>query len=173
MSERTMSALLARVGVVALFALPLSGCQCGKQPAPGGAGTATAAVSAAPAPTSSAEAAPAQPKQEREIAGASVIVVAWKGAEGAAATVTRTKADAKKLAEELLGKLRKDGASFEELARKSSDDETSRASDGALGNFEKNAMPEPISSTAFKLKVGDVSDAIEAPKGYYLIKRTR
>jgi hypothetical protein len=135
------------------------------------AASATAAASgtaAAPAASGSAEVLPA-----REIAGAQHILVSYKGAELAAKTVTRTKEDAKKRAEEALGKINKDKMPFEEAAKKYSDDEGSKAIGGAIGNFEKNAMPEAFSKATFAMKVGEMSQVVETPRGFHIIKRTR
>jgi parvulin-like peptidyl-prolyl isomerase len=87
--------------------------------------------------------------------------------------VTRSKEEAKRRAEEALGKIKKDKMPFEEAAKKYSDDEGSKAIGGAIGNFEKNAMPEAFSRATFALKVGDMSDVVETPRGFHIIKRTR
>ena len=160
-----------------LFALPLIGCSENHPPAP--AASAAASVVAAPAsaapaasavePAPSASAAP----PVREIAGAAQILVAYKGAELAAATVTRTKEAAKKRAAEALLKIKTSKMPFEEAAKKYSDDAGSKDLGGAIGNFERNAMPAAFSTATFALKVGDVSEVVETPRGFHVIKRTR
>src|SRR5262249_49173300 len=119
-----------------------------------------------PMPTQSAEA-PA-----REIVGASQIMVSYKGAEATPKTVTRTKDEAKKRAEEALKKPAL-GTPFEELVKQYSADATSRAANGAMGNFERGAMPKPIADAAFALKVDEISRVVEAPRGYFILKRTK
>jgi len=109
----------------------------------------------------------------REIAGASQILVAYKGAELAAATVTRTKEAAKKLAAETLEKIKTSKVPFEEAAKKFSDDAGSKEIGGALGNFERNAMPAAFSTATFAMKVGELSEVVETPRGFHIIKRTR
>jgi NIMA-interacting peptidyl-prolyl cis-trans isomerase 1 len=173
------SALVVLVVVLAGSA----GCQCGQggAPSPSGATTVTSsapASSAAALAASSGEPAASAPAPmvsapPREIAGAQQVLVAYKGAELAPKGVVRSKAEAKRVAEEALKKIKKDNVAFEEVAKKYSDDEVSKGAGGAIGNFERNAMPEAFSKVAFELKVGDVSDVVETPRGYHIIKRTR
>ncbi len=162
-----------------LIALPLLGCGENHPPAPAPSATpsAVAAVppaSAAPA-ASAVEPAPSTTAvlPPREIAGASHILVAYAGAELAAKTVTRSKDTAKKRAAEALTKITKDKMPFEEAAKKYSDDPGSRDLGGAIGNFERNAMPEEFSKATFAMKVGDISDVVETKRGYHIIKRTK
>lgn len=159
-----------------LLALPLLG--CGENhpvpPAPSAVPSAVVAppsvepttTAAGPAPSSSAVLPP------REIAGASQILVAYAGAELARTTVTRTKDAAKKRAAEALGKITKDKMPFEDAAKKYSDD-PSKDVGGAIGNFEKNAMPEAFSKATFAMKVGEMSEVVETPRGFHIIKRTK
>jgi peptidyl-prolyl cis-trans isomerase NIMA-interacting 1 len=108
----------------------------------------------------------------REIVGAAHILVAYKGAELAPKTVTRSKGDAKKRAEEVLAKLKAEKGTFAELAQQYSDD-PSKITGGAIGNFERNAMPSAFSDAAFGMPVGSVSDIVETPRGFHIIQRTR
>jgi hypothetical protein len=161
-----------------LLALPLLG--CGENhpvpPAPSAAPSAVVApASAEPAPTTTAaDPAPSSSAllPPREIAGASQILVAWAGSEFAPKTVTRTKDAAKKRAAEALSKITKDKMPFEEAAKKYSDD-ASKDVGGAIGNFEKNAMPEAFSKATFAMKVGEISEVVETPRGFHIIKRTK
>lgn len=132
------------------------------------------AASSVPAPSvSAAPTSAARAPGEREIAGAAQIVVAWKGAAQAPKSVTRSKADAKKRAEEARAKLEHKDESFEKLVKEYSDDAPSRSANGATGNFERNAMPEAFANATFALGVGEVSGVVETPSGYTIIKRTR
>jgi parvulin-like peptidyl-prolyl cis-trans isomerase-like protein len=160
-----------------LLALPLLGCGENHPTAPAPTATASAVAappSAEPAPTA---ANPAPSASEvlppREIAGAAHILVAYSGAELAAKTVTRSKDAAKKRAAEALSKITKDKMPFEEAAKKYSDDPGSKDLGGAIGNFERNAMPEAFSKATFAMKVGDISEVVETPRGFHIIKRTR
>jgi hypothetical protein len=156
-------------------ALPLLGCSDNHAPAPvvSAAPSVIAAPAAPPAsaaePAPSAEAAP----PPRQIAGAAQILVAYTKAELAPKTVTRTKEAAKARAAEALAKIKKDKMPFEEAAKKYSDDPASKDVGGAIGNFERNAMPETFSTATFAMKVGDISDVVETPRGFHIIKRTQ
>jgi hypothetical protein len=160
-----------------LVSVSLLGCDGNKgaPPAPSASASAaalpTTTTSAAPPASASAAAPPQLP--EREIAGAQQVLVSFKGAELAPKGVTRSKDDAKKRATEALDKIKKDKMPFEEAAKKYSDDEGSKNIGGAIGNFEKNAMPEAFSKATFGMKVGDISDVVETPRGFHVIKRTR
>ncbi|MFT3765497.1 MAG: peptidylprolyl isomerase [Minicystis sp.] len=101
------------------------------------------------------------------------MLVSYKGAELSPKGVTRSKDDARKRAAEALDKIKKDKMPFEEAAKKYSDDEASKNIGGAIGNFEKNAMPEAFSKATFGMKVGEMSDVVETPRGFHIIKRTR
>jgi type IV secretory pathway VirB10-like protein len=140
-------------------------------PPPAPAPTTAATGTGAPAPSALASSAPRAP--EREIAGAAQILVAWKGADHAPKAVTRSKTEAKARAEEARAKLTDKGEPFEKLVKEYSDDEATRAAGGAIGNFERNAMPEAFASATFALEVGAISAAVETPAGYAIIKRTR
>jgi PPIC-type PPIASE domain len=162
--------------VLALLS-PLCGCQCGAgaDPSPAPAASASAAPAesalagapAAPA-ESAAEAAPAEPK----IVGASQILVAYKGAELAGPAVTRSRQEARKRADEALARLTDGKATFEELAQQVSDDPT-RVVGGAMGNFERGAMPPAFSDAAFALRVGQTSGVVETARGFHIVRRVR
>jgi peptidyl-prolyl cis-trans isomerase NIMA-interacting 1 len=132
-------------------------------------GTATAAVA------DSSQAIPDAPPgpPPREIAGASHILVAFKGAENAPKTITRSKDDARKRAEQALKELQKDESKFAELVKKYSDDAVSKPAEGRLGNFERNAMPKAFSDACFSMMIDTISGVVETPRGFHIIKRTK
>ncbi|TKC99093.1 peptidylprolyl isomerase [Polyangium fumosum] len=154
-------------------------CNAGTDSSPNAAPSESAAPplpsAAAPsAPFASAAEAPAPaPTATRQIAGAAHILIAWKGAERAPKTVTRTKDEAKKRAGEVLAQVKDGKQTFEELVAKYTDDTVSKAANGAIGNFERNAMPPAFADATFAMEVGTISDVVETAQGYHIIKRTR
>jgi peptidyl-prolyl cis-trans isomerase SurA len=75
-------------------------------------------------------------------------------------------------AESALVELRR-GADFATLARRSSEDPGSREQGGDLGWFRRGAMVDAFDRVAFNLRAGDVSDPVESPFGYHIIKVER
>ena len=80
------------------------------------------------------------------------------------------KAAAKKIAGDLLAKLRADPSQFEQLARQFSKDPGSAAKGGDLGFFGHGMMVKPFEDAAFALKPGQISDVVESDFGFHLIK---
>lgn len=166
--------------------VPLASAAC--DPAqPAGSGVTTTDATTAPAepkpsslsplsPSAMADhpmqpAAPA-PEAEPEIVAAQHLLVAYKGAKSAAKTITRSKADAKKRAEEALTKAKK-GDDFTALVKAYSDEPGAAERLGSLGKFKRDAMVKPFSDAAFKLKVGEISDVVETEFGFHVIKRNQ
>ena len=137
-------------------------------PKPGAA--APAATSARPPPTLIPVQAP-PPKEEEKVA-ASHILIAYKGARSAAPSVTRSKEQGKKRAENVLKKA-KAGDDFAALAKQYSDDPGSGPKGGDLGSFTRKTMVAPFSDAAFGLKPGEVSAVVETDFGFHVIKRTQ
>lgn len=104
----------------------------------------------------------------QEEAQASHILVAYKGASEAPASVTRTKEDALKRAQDLKRQL-DGGAAFADLARAQSDG-PSRAVAGSLGPVTRNSLVPAFEEYVFSAPVGQISDPIETPFGYHLIR---
>jgi peptidyl-prolyl cis-trans isomerase D len=80
----------------------------------------------------------------------------------------REKAKAKATA--LLAEVRKNPASFGDVAKKNSDDPGSAANGGVLDFFGPGAMVAPFQEAAFKMKPGEISDLVETTFGYHIIK---
>ncbi len=104
----------------------------------------------------------------REEVDVSHILVAYKGATEAPATVTRTKeealARAKALKQQLAG-----GANFEALARTESDG-PSKQNAGLLGPITRQSLVPSFEQAAFSQPVNVVGDPVETPFGYHLIR---
>jgi parvulin-like peptidyl-prolyl isomerase len=82
---------------------------------------------------------------------------------------TRTPAQAKALAEQVVQKL-KGGADFAKLALTSSDDASTRSAGGLLPAFTRGAMQSEFELAAFDTPVGGVSQAFKTKYGYHVIK---
>lgn len=100
------------------------------------------------------------------------ILVAYKGAKGAPKTITRSKADARKRAEEVLAHV-KAGEDFTALVKTYTDDPGSAERQGSVGKFTREKMDKAFSDAAFALKVDEVSGVVETPFGFHLIKRNQ
>ena len=100
------------------------------------------------------------------------VLVTYRGAKRAPKTVTRSKTEAKARAAEALGKLRA-GAAFEDVVRGYSDDISTIDRMGSLGKFRRDAMDPTFASAAFALAVGAVSDVVETPFGFHILRRTQ
>lgn len=99
---------------------------------------------------------------------ASHILLMYKGSMRS--TASRSKDEAKSGIEKLKADLA-GGADFGGLAKEHSDCPSSQDG-GDLGVFGKGMMVKEFETTAFALPVGGVSDVVETPFGYHLIKRT-
>jgi len=95
------------------------------------------------------------------------ILVSYVGASNAAATITRTKADAKKEANALLRKARR-GADFAQLARDNSDG-PSASSGGELPEFVREDMVAPFSDYVFSNRVGAIG-LVETDFGFHVVE---
>ena len=77
--------------------------------------------------------------------------------------------NAPKRAEAVLKQV-KNGKSFSDVAKESSEDLETKQLAGDIGVVEKDRanLPEEVSNAIFKLKVGEVSEVIEAGSDYYI-----
>ena len=170
--------------LIPALAATISGCDSPPPPAPDAAASASPATPEPTAqggkivlsstadqplapPTASAAAA-----AEPEVVAAQHVLVAYKGAKSVPKNITRSKADAKKRAEEALARARK-GDDFTELVKAYSDEPGAAVRLGNLGKFKREAMVKPFADAAFALKVGAVSDVVETEFGFHVIKRNQ
>ncbi|HQO78991.1 MAG TPA: peptidyl-prolyl cis-trans isomerase, partial [Thermodesulfobacteriota bacterium] len=79
------------------------------------------------------------------------------------------KQKAREKAQDLQAQLEK-GASFESLAGQHSDDPASAKQGGDLGFFSRGQMVKPFEEAAFSLEPGKISEIVESPFGYHIIK---
>ena len=71
-------------------------------------------------------------------------------------------------AKDILKQLR-DGANFEEVAKKNSDG-PSAADGGALGTFERGKLAKELEDRTFAMKTGEITDVIRVKQGYAIIR---
>jgi peptidyl-prolyl cis-trans isomerase D len=84
----------------------------------------------------------------------------------------KDKDGARKLAQELLARVRAKPDEFARLAKEYSKDPGSAANGGDLGFFGRNMMVKPFEDAAFSLKPGDISDLVETEFGVHIIRVT-
>jgi parvulin-like peptidyl-prolyl isomerase len=99
------------------------------------------------------------------------ILVAYRGAQRAEAGVTRSRDQARELAEQVARDAR-GGAAWEQLWEKNSDEPSGRDG-GDLGTFGRGQMVPAFEQAAFGLQVGQISSVIETPFGFHVIQRTK
>jgi parvulin-like peptidyl-prolyl isomerase len=71
--------------------------------------------------------------------------------------------------EEILARARK-GEDFAQLAEKASEDLGSRENGGLYENFGRGTMVKSFEDAAFSVSPGEISDIIETPYGYHILK---
>ncbi len=103
-------------------------------------------------------------KEERK--ARHILINAPKDASEAARKEARAKAD------QLLVDVRKNPASFGDVAAKNSQDTGSAANGGDLGFFTRGSMVKPFEDAAFALKKGEISDVVESDFGFHIIQVT-
>jgi peptidyl-prolyl cis-trans isomerase D len=83
------------------------------------------------------------------------------------------RAKAKTKAEGLLAEVKKNPASFAEVARKNSDDPGSAEKGGDLDFFGRGGLAaKPLEDAAFALKVDEIAPLVESEFGYHIVKLT-
>jgi len=147
---------------------------CNTEPAPSGAapGPTVDDATASQAAEILAEPQP-EPRSVQEIPRPRIharhILVAHSTANSAPPDLNRTKAEAKQIAGQLLSQIDR-GISFEELAKKHSDDGSSKRG-GDLGVFTKGVMHKNFEEATLSLEIGGRSGVIETPFGFHIIER--
>jgi peptidyl-prolyl cis-trans isomerase D len=99
------------------------------------------------------------------------ILVSYKGARNATAEVQgRDKEQAKARAAEVLAKAKAPGQDFAALAKEMTDEAAGKTSGGDLKWFSREGMDKAFTDAAFKVEPGQVSDVVETPFGFHVIK---
>jgi parvulin-like peptidyl-prolyl isomerase len=157
-----------------LASFALAACDEPTKPAPTPSATASAASASSASPPASQEPAatatsPASPPTEIT---AQHVLVAYKGAQRAPKSVTRSRGDAKTRAEEVASKA-KAGQDFTELVKQYSDDPEAQSRLGSLGKFGRDKFDKAFTDAAFALKVGETSGVVETPFGFHVLRRNQ
>ncbi|MBM3241980.1 DNA-directed RNA polymerase subunit beta [Candidatus Poribacteria bacterium] len=76
-------------------------------------------------------------------------------------------------AEDVLKKAKEPGIKFVDLVKEYSEDEESAKKDGNLDFFKSDKEVPEIDATLSKLKPGEISNLVESPYGYHIIKAGR
>jgi peptidyl-prolyl cis-trans isomerase D len=84
----------------------------------------------------------------------------------------KDKEGARKLAQELLARLRAQPDDFAKLAQEYSKDSGSANNGGDLGLFGRKMMVKPFEDAAFSLKTGEISEVVESEFGLHIIRVT-
>ncbi len=113
-------------------------------------------------------------KDELPLRSAAHILIQYAKADSAPKSITRTKEEAKALAEKILGQA-KAGKSFTELAN-ASEDEASKTNGGEMSFFPlkgEKSMVDSFGNAVYALKkIGDFTPVVESPFGFHVIKLT-
>ncbi len=102
------------------------------------------------------------------------VLIAYRGAKRAQPSVKRSKPEAKKLAEELRKALvGADGEAFTGMVKKHSDDPAAIERLGSTGKVKREDLDKAFADAAFALKENEVSQVVETPFGFHIIRRTQ
>ena len=110
-------------------------------------------------------------KNDYEQVAAKHILIAFKGSPAAQKDKPElTEEQAKAKATELKKQIAAGTVTFEDAAKKESDDTGSGANGGELGEFNHGQMVPEFEKAAFEAKVGEVTDPVRTQYGFHLIK---
>lgn len=99
---------------------------------------------------------------------ASHILVSWEGLQNAGPDITRTKEEAKVLADSLQDILKSDKNKFADFAATYSSDAANKDKGGSLDYFAANTMVKPFNDFAFENEVGTIG-VVETQFGYHIV----
>lgn len=110
------------------------------------------------------------PAERPERIKASHILIAFKGARRSAPGIVRSRQQARALAQQVLQRLCQ-GARFEDMVRRHSDEPGADERAGSLGFFKQGWMVQPFNDAAFSLLPGELSPVVETAFGVHVIHR--
>lgn len=142
-------------------------------PPAAGEAPAQAAPSPTPTPTAARPAAPgpAPTQGNADQIRAAHVLVMHRDSARVPPGITRSREEARQRAEEVLRRARA-GEDFAALARSMSDEPGHEEKAGDLGRFGRGTMVAPFEAAAFALRPGQISDIVETPFGYHVIRRS-
>lgn len=106
-----------------------------------------------------------------DVIGLKHIMISYQGALMAPFTITRSKEEAKELAENLRKRLI-DGEDFGKISRKYSNDKSTYKNGGDLGLIcIDKFIPIELEEIAFNLEINEISQVVESPGGYHILLR--
>lgn len=103
--------------------------------------------------------------------GAKHILVSYAGAPKALPGATRGEAEARTLADKIAAEAHAEGADWDALAARYTEEPGSNKTGGDLGKFGRGQMVPPFERAAFGLKVGETSGVVQSPFGFHIIRR--
>jgi peptidyl-prolyl cis-trans isomerase NIMA-interacting 1 len=176
---RSWRPLPAHLGLAA--SLLLAACDDKPPPAPAATSATASATSAAPtatpAPAASSSpppaASPAASAKPRDWIIVQHVLVSYKGVKRAKSGITRSKAEARELAQKLREQALKPDEDFTELVKKHSDDPAAIERLGSTGKMRRGDMTKTFEDAAFKLNLDEISPVVETPFGFHIIKRNQ
>ena len=111
----------------------------------------------------------AQAIADREQVTPEEVRAQWESAYG---PKLREKETARKKAEEIAAAVRKNPASFAEVAKKESQDPGSKDAGGDLGFAPRGSFVKPYEDALYRMKEGQISDVVESEFGFHIIQLT-
>ena len=92
--------------------------------------------------------------------------------EATAGPKMREKEEARKKAQAIAAEVKKNPASFAEVAKRESQDPGSKDNGGDLGFAPRGSFVKPYEDTLYRLKEGQISDVVESEFGFHIIRLT-
>lgn len=103
--------------------------------------------------------------------GARHILIGYVGSPKELPGVTRSEAEARELADQVAREVAVEGADWNALTAKYTDEEAGKTTGGDLGKFGRGQMVPAFEQAAFQLAVGATSPVTKSPFGFHIIRR--
>ena len=170
---------MKKVLFIALVVVGCAACddkykQMQQQAAASASAAAAASASAfAALPTASVAPPPKKKTPAGEWITAQHVLISYKGAKGAPLAVTRTKDQAHARAVEALKKAKDPAMDFQDVVNIYSDDLGSKERLGSVGKIKRENVFKEFADAAWQLDVDEISEVVESPAGFHIIKRNQ